>query len=139
MAKKAIMARSVTGMEEMKMLATQMNAAKNDMFRSGGFTPSQWVLGKIPRRRAGEQCDEDGYFDIGSIQERANGSMHFARSMRMREACREAFIKTDCSRRVVRVPSQPQCNHESDGRETAAGCREGCKEGKGREGTDCRR
>ena len=103
MAKKAITARNITGMEEMKMMVTQMNAAKNDMFRSGGFTPSQWVLGKIPRRGAGEQCDEDGYFDIGSLQERTDGSTHFARSMKIREACKEALIKTDCSRKVSKA------------------------------------
>ena len=90
-------------MSEMKMLAAQMNATKNDMHRTGGFTPSQWVLGRLPRRGAGEQCDEDGFYDMGSIQERANRSTHFARSMKIREACREAFIKTDCSRRVSKA------------------------------------
>lgn len=87
----------------MKILAAQMNASKNDMYRTGGFSPSQWVLGRVPRRGAGEQCDEDGYFDIGSLQERHDGSTHFARSMRIREACREAFIKTDCSRRTQKA------------------------------------
>ena len=40
-------------------MATEVNTVRNDMARVAGFAPSQWVFGKLPRRGAGEQFDEE--------------------------------------------------------------------------------
>ena len=67
-AKSVVRARHVTGIDEAKLLAAEVNCTKNDMLRVGGFSPTQWVLGRVPRRGAGFQGDEEGSQDVGSMQ-----------------------------------------------------------------------
>ena len=61
----------------MKVLACELNATVNDSTRRGGFAPSQWVLGKFPRR-PGSFMDEDEFADLGVISERLDGQSAFA-------------------------------------------------------------
>ena len=53
----------------MKMLAAEVTAVKNDSSRVGGFSPSQWVIGKLPNRQ-GDQFDEDSWADLGILSEK---------------------------------------------------------------------
>ena len=98
MCRKVIIARHVSGFGDMKLLASDVNATKNDMAKVSGFSPSQWVLGRQPRRGNGDQFDSEGFADIGSTQERYDGTSEFAKLCRYREAVREAFVKLDCAK-----------------------------------------
>eukprot|EP00972_Heterocapsa_arctica_P101246 14924055-Heterocapsa_arctica.AAC.1 len=48
----------VIGTLQMKQAAAVAMQVKNDSLRRGGFSPSQWVLGKHPRR-PGPLAEED--------------------------------------------------------------------------------
>ena len=79
-AKSVVRARHVTGIDEAKLLAAEVNCTKNDMSRVGGFSPTQWVLGRLPRRGAGFQGDDEGSADVGSMQARVESHRVFEAS-----------------------------------------------------------
>ena len=86
MMKKAVHAKQVKGLADMRLLASEMNAVRNDTARVGGFSPSQWCLGKLPRRQAGEQVDSEEFADVGSIQARVDGQTEFAKKGRIQRS-----------------------------------------------------
>ena len=72
--RKVIIARHVCGYEDIKLLASEVNATNNDIAKVRSFSPNQWALGRQPRRGNGDQFDSEGFADIGSIQERYDGT-----------------------------------------------------------------
>ena len=76
---------------------------KMDMSRVGGFAPSQWVLGRLPRRGAGFQGDDEGFADVGSMQARIDGVTEFAKRADYRECAKKAFVHHDSSVRVQKA------------------------------------
>ena len=76
-----------------------MNAVVNDGTRKGGYSCSQWVLGKFPRRYHDLISGENS---ISQVSEKLNPDSEFQDRIEMRAACKKAFAKTDCSRRVAR-------------------------------------
>ena len=96
----------MTGMSEMKLMSTEINSTRNDMARVGGFAPSQWVFGKLPRRGAGEQFDAEGWADFGAVQERVSGQTEFAKIAAYRQEAKEAFVKVDSSSRISSYATQ---------------------------------
>ena len=86
----------------MRRAAAEVTSVKNAMARHGGFSPSQWVLGKTPRG-PGDQLDEQEYSDMGVIQSKFDPDSIFAETMAARVAARKASVKEDCSRRVSRA------------------------------------
>lgn len=46
--------------------------------RRGCFSPSQWVLGRVPRR-PGQQGDEDEWGQLGVLETRQDGATEFGR------------------------------------------------------------
>ena len=73
-------------------------SAKNMMSRIGGYSPSQWVLAtqtRIPESLMIDDEDEDHipHKDIPESQDD-----EFARSVRVRDAARRAFIAVDTER-----------------------------------------
>ena len=56
--KKLIKEHTVTGKAELNQALTVALETKNGQTRKGGFSPSQWVIGKHPRR-PGAQLEED--------------------------------------------------------------------------------
>ena len=73
------------------------------MSRVGGFSPTQWVLGRLPRRGAGFQGDEEGSQDVGSMQARVDGQTEFAKRADYRESAKKAFVHHDCSVKVQKA------------------------------------
>jgi hypothetical protein len=102
-AKKVIEARGVAGFDQIKMMACEVNATKMDMSRVGGFAPSQWVLGRMPRRGPGEVADDEAFAQVGSQQARIDATSEFAKRMEFREAAKKAFVYVDSSRRVAKA------------------------------------
>jgi len=56
----------IKGESQMKILAAEINSVVNEMRNKGGFSPAQWVLGRMSRR-PGDQMDSDAWADIGVI------------------------------------------------------------------------
>ena len=53
-----------TGTAALKMAAATRVSAKNELIRQGGIAPSQWVLGKFPRR-FGHMLEEEELGQVG--------------------------------------------------------------------------
>ncbi len=101
-AKRAIYSQQIRGTDEMIILALSNNSQLNDGTRKGGFSPSQWVLGKSPRN-PGNIHDEDEFADLGVISAELDPEAAFARLTQIRTACRGAFAAEDSSARVKRA------------------------------------
>ena len=67
-AKRVIDSQKIKGEAQMRLLAMEVNNTVNDGMRKGGFSPSQWVVGKFPRR-PGSRMDEQEFADLGVISE----------------------------------------------------------------------
>ena len=98
-AKRVIDSQRIRGADQMRLLAYELNAVINDGSRKGGFAPSQWVLGKYPRR-PGNMFDEDEFADLGVMSERIDGQSALQLQTKYRLACKKAFADEDCSVRV---------------------------------------
>ena len=99
---RVVLERKVRGGETMKMAAAQVIATKNEMSRHGGFSPSQWVLSKLPRAPL-SQMDTQETDAPGSHQALLDAQGAFAERMRLREAARETLMREDCSQRISRA------------------------------------
>ena len=53
-AMKVIEQKYLKGYEAMRRVAMEVNAVVNEMTRTGGFAPVQWVLGRNPRYSSGD-------------------------------------------------------------------------------------
>ena len=75
---------------------------KNSLLRNGGYSPSQWVLGKTPRE-APPLVPEDQFADLGAIQDQVDRESRFAFQHQARLEAKKAFIHLDTSKRVQRA------------------------------------
>ena len=75
---------------------------KNNTSRVGGFSPSQWVLGKAPRLDPSPLSDER-FAELGVIEAQLNPESIFALQHFARQEAQEAFVYLDCSKRVQRA------------------------------------
>ena len=66
-----------TGHNRMERFVMEVNSAMNEMNRSGGFSPSQWVIGRQPRSSAAERGDDDQALQLGSVEERIDPAAFF--------------------------------------------------------------
>ncbi len=104
---KAIMKRvvadhAISGIADMKIAAAECTSSKNSMSRNGGFSPSQWIFGTLPRG-PGDQLDEEEFADLGALTGQLDSGTHFARRSEFRASARRAFVREDCRRRVARA------------------------------------
>ena len=60
-------------MKSMMHVAVEM---KNDLMRKGGIAPSQWVIGKYPRR-PGDLCEEEEWGQLGVMQAQLESETEF--------------------------------------------------------------
>lgn len=95
MASQVITASQAEGALEVQMAVTQAAEAKNGMASLGGFTPSQWVLGRLPRNGIFNQEEEE---ELVVFDEDPHST--FNRRNLMRETARAAWMQEDSSRRV---------------------------------------
>ena len=91
--------KQIVGVEEMKTVISEATSIKNNWLHHSGFTPSQWVLGRLPH----EVCS------LTSVEDEENLGVHqgindpideFTRQLEIRQAAKRAFTQADASRRV---------------------------------------
>ncbi|CAE7947914.1 RE2, partial [Symbiodinium sp. KB8] len=91
--------RQLHGVESIEMLVIEATSVKNNRIHHGGFTPSQWVLGRLPLESdALTNLGADGH--LGLHQEIEDGSSTFAKQLQIRNAARQAFAQTDSASRI---------------------------------------
>ena len=93
---------AVQGFDDIKIAIAEAVSTKNNLSRNGGFSPSQWVFGTLPRG-PGDQFDEQEFADLGPLQGQLEPGTAFARRAELRASARRAFIREDCGRRVARA------------------------------------
>ena len=91
--------RQVIGAHLMELMLPEVVYMKNNRIHHGGFTPSQWVLGKLPLQ-VDSLTSEDAHRYLGVHQDIDNGESAFARQLQLRQAAKEAFSFVDSSQRV---------------------------------------
>ena len=64
---------------------------KNNASRVGGFSPSQWVLGKAPRLDPSPLCDER-FAELGAIEAQHNPESILALQHLARQEAQKAFV-----------------------------------------------
>ena len=77
-------------------------ATNNHLLRTGGYSPAQWVLGKAPKG-APFFVDEEGWSDLGAIQDSLDPESKFALQHQARAEAKKAFARMDTSKRVQRA------------------------------------
>ena len=92
-------ARQLTGLRAFELLLPEAVFIKNNRIHHGGFTPSQWTLGKLPLE-VDSLTSEDSQRLLGTHQEVLDGETAFARQMQLRQAAKEAFSFVDASQRL---------------------------------------
>ena len=98
-----IESKSIKGMRAMTTMAAEVDAVMNGMGRAGGFAPSQWVLGRVPRHSAGEQGDDELAGQVGSLAECVDPTAIFAERMAIRHAAKRAYVYNDSSEKVPKA------------------------------------
>ena len=89
---------NVTGKRQMKSMMYVAVETKNDSMRKGGIAPSQWVIGKYPRR-PGELCEEEEWGQLGVMQAQNESATEFGIRARQRLEARKTMVQIDCGRR----------------------------------------
>ena len=100
--KRMITEHAVRGFDDIKIAIAEAVSTKNNLSRNGGFSPSQWVFGTLPRG-PGDQFDEQEFADLGPLQGQLESGTAFARRAELRASARRANIREDCGRRVARA------------------------------------
>ena len=83
--KRMVADHAVKGFDDMKVAIAKAVSTKNNLSRYGGFSPSQWVFGTLPRG-PGHQFDEQEFADLGPLQGQLEPGTAFARRAELR-AC----------------------------------------------------
>ena len=72
------------------------------LLRNGGYSPSQWVLGKAPRE-APSLVSEDQFADPDALEDQVDPESRFGFQHQSRLEAKKAFIHLDTSKRVQRA------------------------------------
>jgi hypothetical protein len=102
-AAKVIEEKQVRGGDMMRRMIPEINAVVNEMSRTGGFSPAQWVTGRNPRYSAGEQGDDEQALLLQALEERVDPRTIFAERMDYRHEAKKAFVHADSSKRVAKA------------------------------------
>ena len=100
--KRMVADHAVQGIDDIKVAIAEAVSTKNNLGRNGGFSPSQWVFGTLPRG-PGDQFDEQEFADLGPLQGQLEPSTAVARRAELGASARRALIREDCGRRVARA------------------------------------
>ena len=96
MMKRVINAENVSGELEVQMVLAECLETKNRQGTVGGFSPSQWVIGKNPRSFAWQDEAEDDFLVISD----QDPTSSFNRRAGFRESAKLAWAHEDSHRRV---------------------------------------
>ena len=102
MAEVVVTERQIEGPRMMKIMAGEVTAVINMQNRYGGFSPSQWVVGRQPRH-GGEQGDDETFHDLNTLEERVDPTTEFGERMRIRHIAKKAYVQIDSGRRVSKA------------------------------------
>ena len=97
--KRVVRENHVKAKEQVKEAMLECQMSRNEFIRVGGFSPSQWVLGRSPRG-VGTLLDEEELGQLGVLSGRMDATTAFGRKAEFRHSARKAFVKEDCSRCV---------------------------------------
>eukprot|EP00435_Cladocopium_sp_Y103_P034047 s298_g8.t1 len=98
--KGAIEERQIIGINDIKMLIAESTTVKNCRVNHHGFTPAQWVLGRLPTDFTSITAEEAESYAPGVQSEIMEPEDEFARQLEIRQAAKMSFAKADSSRRV---------------------------------------
>ena len=87
---------------EISTVVTEACIAKNELHRHGGYSPSQWVLGKMPNTPP-SVLSEQSSADLGAIEDQCDPESKFTLVHEARAAAKRAYVHLDCSKRVQRA------------------------------------
>ena len=88
-------------------LFDKATSAKNMMSSVRGYSPSQWVLATQPRIPESLMIDDEDEDHVPHKDIPESQDDEFARSVRVRDAARRAFIAQDTDQRLRRAASRP--------------------------------
>ena len=92
---RVVMKMNKNNKEQMKMVAHIAREVKNDDMRRGGYSPSQWVLSRFPRRPC-SPVEEDEWGQLGSLQNQADPATAFGMAANFKFTASKQFVKVDC-------------------------------------------
>lgn len=92
--------RNIIGVHEVEMLLAEAIMVKNCRINHAGFTPAQWVLGKLPLDRTSLSHEEAEGEHLGVHSEMMDPTDEFTKTLEIRQAAKVAFAKVDSSRRI---------------------------------------
>ena len=90
------------GREQAESVLQEVLMVKNNASRVGGFSPSQWVLGKAPRSDP-SPLSEECFAELGALEAQHNPESIFALQHLVRQEAQKAFVYLGCSKRVQRA------------------------------------
>ena len=90
-AKKLVRQFSIIGKRQMKSIMYVAVETKNDSMRKGGIAPSQWVIGKYPRRPGG-LCEEEEWGQLGVMQAQNESQTEFGVRTKQRLEARKVCL-----------------------------------------------
>ena len=99
------MARKVIarGEVEIQSVLDESCLTKSSLLRHGGYSPSQWVLGKAPREAPSLVSEDQFAADLGAIENQVDPESRFAFQHQARLEAKKAFIHLDTSKRGQRA------------------------------------
>eukprot|EP00435_Cladocopium_sp_Y103_P074865 s140_g51.t2 len=86
--KGAIEERQIIGVKDMKMLIAESTTVKNWRVNHHGFTPAQWVLGRLPTDSTSITAEEAEGYALGVHAELMEPEEQFARQLEIRQAAK---------------------------------------------------
>ena len=98
--KGSIEERQIRGVTEMKMLIAEAVMVKNCRVNHHGFTPAQWVLGRLPADSTSITAEEAASYRLGVHEEVMEPEDQFSRQLEIRQAAKMSYAKVDSSRRI---------------------------------------
>ena len=98
--KSAVEDQQIVGVQDMKMLVMECTMVKNARLNHHGFSPAQWVLGKLPREVTSLTSEEATAGNLGVQEDVMESEDIFAKQLMIRQSAKMAYGKVDSSRRI---------------------------------------
>ena len=97
-----IEAKQIKGIAKIRLVIHEVNAVVDEMSRAGGFSPAQWVTGRLPRYAAGERGDGEQVEQLIGVEERVDPTTVFGERMKFRYEAKKAFAHADSSTKTAK-------------------------------------
>ena len=98
--KSAVEEQQIIGVQDMKMLVMECAMVKNTRLNHHGFSPAQWVLGKLPGEVTSLTSEDATAGNIGVQEDVMDSEDIFAKQLMIRQSAKMAYGKVDSSRRI---------------------------------------